>query len=139
MRNDRIFPGFLAFFIICSSVLAQDVRYDKGERRDPFLALIGPEGVINARQFDTSDLSVEGIIHDPQGESLVLINGEFYKEGDHVKDANVISIFKDRVILGQSDEQKVIWIREELVPEGGAGAPAKAAKKELKSDKKKGA
>jgi hypothetical protein len=115
MRGARIFLIFTAFFAITASVLAQEVRYDRGERRDPFIPLIGPEGFVDARKFDTSDLNIEGIIHDPKGESLVLINGEFYKEGDDVKGANVISIFQDRIILGQSDEQKTIWIREEIV------------------------
>lgn len=105
----------LFFFSLNASVLAANVRYDRGERRDPFIPLVGPEGYVDSRQFDTSDLIIEGIIHDPKGESLVLINGEFYKEGQDVKGANVISIFKDRVILGQSDEQKTIWIREEIV------------------------
>lgn len=118
MKQGRALTGFFFIFcIISSSVLADNVRYVRGERRDPFIPLIGPEGIIDARQFDTSDMIIEGIIHDPHGESLVLINGEFYKEGDAVKGATVVTIFKDRVILGQSDEQKIVWIREEIVTE----------------------
>jgi hypothetical protein len=125
MKTLRAGLAFLLISLFFSSVLSADVRYDKGDRRDPFIPLVGPEGIVDARKFDTSDINIEGIIHDPHGESLVLINGEFYKEGDNVKGANVISIFQDRVILGQSDEQKVIWIREEILNEG-----------ELKDDKK---
>lgn len=106
------------FFVFSSSVLAETIRYDSGDRRDPFIPLVDPEGIVDSRKFDTSGLMVEGIIHDPNGESLVLINGEFYKEGDNVRGVNVITIFKDRVILGASDEKKTIWIREEIVNGG---------------------
>jgi hypothetical protein len=116
---NRILGGLV--LIIClfsSSVMAESVRYDRGDRRDPFIPLIGPEGVVDAKKFNAADVNIEGIIYDPRGESMVLINGEFYKEGDSVKNASVISIFQDRVILGQSDEQKTIWIREEIVTNG---------------------
>lgn len=114
----RIFLVILCFALFSSSVIAETIRYDRGERRDPFLPLVGPEGIVNTKKFDPTDINIEGIIYDPRGESMVLINGEFYKQGDNVKNANIISIFEDRIILGQSDEQKTIWIREEIVSPG---------------------
>jgi len=104
-------------FLTSPSVFAETIRYEKGDRRDPFISLVGADGIV-ARKFDASDINVEGIIYDPHGESMVLINGEFYKQGDNVKGANVITIFRDRIILGRSDEEKTLWIREEIVKPG---------------------
>lgn len=103
-----------AFF---SLAFAGEIRYDNGARRDPMTPLVGPDGVINVK-FNPDDLNIEGIIYDKnRAGSLVLINGEFYKEGQSVKDATIISILKDRVILRQDDEaeEKTIWMREEVL------------------------
>ena len=117
--------GLVLIFLSGTSVFAETIRYEKGDHRDPFISLVGADGIV-ARKFDASDINVEGIIYDPHGESMVLINGEFYKQGDNVKGANVITIFRDRVILGRSDEEKTIWIREEVVNQGGK-SPARPA------------
>lgn len=101
-----------AFF---SLAFAEEIRYDSGARRDPLTPLVGPDGVI-AIKFNPNDLRIEGIIFDSnRAGSLVLINGDFYKEGQSVKDATIISILKDRVILRQDDEEKSLWMREEIV------------------------
>lgn len=98
------------FFFI---VIADEIRYDSGGRRDPFIPLIGEGGAIR-KGLDPKGLVVEGIIIDPNEGSMALINGELYKEGDHVQNANLIHIFHDRVILAQEDEEKTLWIREEI-------------------------
>lgn len=108
--------------------MAEPIRYDSGGRKDPFVPLVSAEGVVNEKRFDASDIRVEGIVFDPNGGSMVLINNEFFKEGDHVNGANIITIFRDRVILSQSDEEKTLWIREEVVSSGdSANAPKKKA------------
>ncbi len=94
-------------------VFAEGIRYDRGGRRDPFVPLIGEGGAIK-KGLDPTGLVVEGIIIDPKEGSMALINGELYKEGDHVQNANLIHIFHDRVILAQEDEEKTLWIREEI-------------------------
>ncbi len=106
--------GGLFFLIFSTSVFAAEIRYDNGGRRDPFTPLIGPNGALTYK-FNPTDLNIEGIIYDPRGTSLVLLNGEFYKEGQTVKNATVISIFKDRVLLRQEDEEKTIWLRDEIL------------------------
>ena len=73
---------------------------------------------ISKQAAAASDLKIEGIIYDPPQGSLVLINGEFFKPGEKFGDATVISIFQDHVIFSQTDEEKTIWIREEIIPEG---------------------
>lgn len=111
-----------------SLAFADEIRYDSGNRRDPFLPLVGPGGMV-LQKFNPGDLNIEGIIFDPRGSgSLVLVNGEFYKEGQTVNKATIMSIFKDRVIFRQDDEEKVLWIRDEVVGSGGVNPPRAPAK-----------
>ncbi len=126
--RDRLFSlvkstAGLAVFILTLSffslAFAEEIRYDSGGRRDPFVALVGPGGTM-AVKSNPGDLNIEGIIFDPKnGGSLVLVNGEFYKEGQSVNKATIVSIFKDRVIMRQDDETKELWIRDELVSADG--------------------
>lgn len=113
-----LFSIFLSVFFITgyfSLAIADEIRYDSGARRDPMTPLVGPDGIVSLK-FDPDDLNIEGIIFDTRKTgSLVLINGDFYKEGQTVKNSTIISIFKDRVILRQDDEEKTLWIREEVV------------------------
>ncbi len=96
---------------------AEEIRYEHGERRDPFISLVEPGGVVR-KGVSTSGLNIEGIIYDPKAGSIALINGQPYKEGDSIDNLNLISILKDRIILAQDDEEKILWIREEIVEEG---------------------
>src|SRR3989338_925808 len=93
------------------------IRYGSEGRRDPFIPLISPGGVLKFGSSATG-LNIEGIIYDRKGGSIVIINGESYKEGDSIQNMNLISILRDRIILAQEDQEKVLWIREEIVPEG---------------------
>ncbi len=103
---------------------AGEIQYESANRRDPFVPLVGPGGVV-AREFNPVGLAVEGVIYDPPYGSLALINGEFYQEGATVENASIISIFKDRVILAQGDEEKILWLREELLTPGAKKNEAK--------------
>ncbi len=75
-------------------------------------------------KFNPGDLNIEGIIYDPKGNgSLVLVNGEFYKEGQSVNNSTVMSILKDRVVFRQDAEEKILWLRDEVVPSDGLTSP----------------
>lgn len=104
----------LTLSYLAQTVHAEDISYSSGDRRDPFMPLIGPDGAVKVGRAK-SDLIIEGIIFDPKEGSLVLISNNFYKEGDQVQNANIISIFKDRIVLAENDEEKVLWLREEIV------------------------
>lgn len=127
VRIAAIAVFFAGFF---SLAFADEIKYDSGNRRDPFIPLVGPGGVVTMK-FNPGDLNIEGIIFDSRRTgSLVLVNGDFYKEGQTVGKATIMSIFKDRVVLRQDDEEKVLWMREEVVPAGkvtlaGKKPPAK--------------
>ena len=95
---------------------ADPIVYESGGRRDPLIPLLGPGGVQTTKI--STDLQIEGIIYDPPIGSLVLINGDFYKQGQTAGEATIMSILKDRVILSQDDKEKILWIREEILQKG---------------------
>ncbi len=125
------FPGFgrclsqilnrriLVFYLMCVSVIpslsAAEIVYDSGGRRDPFIPLVSAEGGLASAgdKKPSGDYHVEGIVFDPKEGSFALINGKFYKKGDQVDRAQLVSIFRDRVILNVNSEEKVVWLREE--------------------------
>lgn len=114
-----VWGGVLFFFCVFPSlpIRAEEIKYDRGGRRDPFIPLIGPHAKKNIHSGSES-LSIEGIIFDPDRGSYVLIGGHVYKEGEDIGGAKVVQIFPDRVILLQESKEVVIWMREEVL-EGG--------------------
>jgi hypothetical protein len=110
--------GFFIALVLCMCVSppkgrTTELNYDDGNRRDPFTPLSGLQG--NVRRSPDADLHIGGIIYDPMGGSIAVLNGESYREGDQIGNVTLISIFKDRVILQQEDAEKTLWIREEVV------------------------
>lgn len=100
---------------VCYAMEAPEIKYNAGERRDPFTPLIGPDGQLSlTRSKSSTDIQIEGIILDSQGDSVVIIGEDVYRAGDTVKGANIVQIFRDRILLVQEDEEKTIWLREEL-------------------------
>ena len=106
---------------------AETIAYDPGGRRDPFIPLVGKGTFKKAAAPTQSEWRIEGIIHDPFASSLVIIDGELYKEGDQVNNANIISIFEDRIIIAplsgveedeedETNKELILWIHEELLP-----------------------
>lgn len=114
--------GAVLFFSVAE---AKEIRYHKGDRRDPFLTLVGPHAFRGEGGRGKDDLPVEGIVFDPEKGSYAIIGGEIYREGETVNGAQLIKIFPDRVILNQQSEEVVIWLREEILRKG---------KKESKED-----
>lgn len=116
----KFFPQALIVFLLiaCGTIFpiarADEIRYDKGARRDPFLSLVGPNSGQGQQGWGKGEAAIEGIVYDPKGGSYVIINGEIYREGDNANGANVVRVFPDRVILNQESEQLVMWLREEI-------------------------
>jgi len=103
-------PGFPLVF-------GAEIRYDSAGRRDPFVPLVGPDGLI-MKKSARADFVIEGIIFDSEGGSMVIVNGKVYRPGDTVDGAIIVQIYQDRVLLAQEEEQKTVWLREEIAEEG---------------------
>lgn len=106
--------GFALIMLLQMPAFAE-VLYDAGARRNPFVPLVSDDGALKdgRNRLAAGEYNVEGIIFDPREGSFALINGRFYKTGDQIDSAQLISILKDRVILFVNDSEKIVWLREE--------------------------
>ena len=87
---------------------------DKGNR-DPFMSLVTPDGRIlpGARTVsETSDVELEGIIWDPTGKSIAIINGKLVKEQERLMDMQVLKIEKTSIILQKGGKVMVINLKK---------------------------
>ena len=98
--------------LMASSAFAEtELRYDAGGRRDPFVPLSGENNTLVTPT--SSGVKLEGIIYDPEGRSMAILNGKSYQKGETVGDATVVKILKDRVVISVGNEEKTLRLREE--------------------------
>ncbi len=90
---------------------AQEITYDAGERRDPFVPLNAADSAFG--NTVSSGVRIEGIIYDPIGRSMAILNGKSYQVGDAVGEARVVKIQKDHVVISAAGEEKTLLMREE--------------------------
>ena len=88
--------------------VAGAAAYDAREARDPFVALVTPEGVLREPRAPdrktqapgpTGDVVLEGIVYDPHGGSVAVINGNVLKAGDVREGLEVLRIEPTRVVV----------------------------------------
>ncbi|OQA56188.1 MAG: hypothetical protein BWY42_01129 [Candidatus Omnitrophica bacterium ADurb.Bin277] len=103
---------FLAvmFFLTNAPAIGLGITYSDEGRRDPFIPLQGRPG--DGSSGSSSGYSLEGIVYDPAGQSMALVNGKPYKLGEMIEDAKVTGIRKDHIVILVNEEEKVLWIRE---------------------------
>ena len=98
---------------------SEPFRYDSKGRRDPFLPLVR-DGRIVSRMGDSDRASetpiLYGILWDPGGKSIALINDGEVKVGDRVNDYEVKEIRPDAVVLSNGGEPVVLQITFEAPP-----------------------
>jgi len=93
----------------------EEIRYNSGGRRDPFIPVLTDEGEMAEFGKGSVLLSIEGIMYDQGGKSIVLIEGEAYGVGDKVKGITITQIEPDkiRVQFGE-DVQEIPLIADEI-------------------------
>ena len=114
LRNKAVLGSVLCVFCFCvgaSLLHAEDVTYDSGKRRDPFVAL-KDDGSGNS-PASSSGFKLEGIIYDPGSKSMAILNGKTYQVGEAAGEATVKAILKDHVVISVAGEDKTLWIRSE--------------------------
>lgn len=89
--------------------------YNGEGRRDPFAPLVSKEGkllitygVINS----INDVILEGILYDPGGESIVILNDLVLKENDQIGGIKVEKIEEDRVTLSYKGKRYIFKTKE---------------------------
>lgn len=114
----RYFLLIFTFFIVSvGNVSAQEKALTYGDhgRRDPFWPLISSSGAVLAYDdnLDFSDIILEGIIYDPLGEQIALINSKMVKTSDTIGGFLVVSIEQDRVVLRKDGQEFILRSKKE--------------------------
>ena len=100
---------FFCLFAACVTAYAQEeaFTYNSYGRRDPFVPLIGIQkkaGVGGVRSVLTiDDLSLEGILVNPDGSKSVILNGDIMKEGQRIGRLTVEKIRTNDVTIKLND------------------------------------
>jgi hypothetical protein len=121
MRKYIATSGFLlsaAFVALLAGFLSAQENafvYNDHGRRDPFWPLVSTSGTILVydESIEISDMTLEGIIFDPQGERLAIINSKIVKVSDHIGGFLVSSIEQDKVILKKEETTFVLKLKKE--------------------------
>lgn len=94
---------------------AEKFVYDDHGKRDPFWKLVTASGSIMNFETDLliSDLTLEGIIVDPRGANLAIINGNVVKTNDKLGAFTVLKIEKDNVKLLKGQESFILRLKRE--------------------------
>ncbi len=89
--------------------------YDDHGKRDPFWKLIGARGsIVNYdNDIQASDMVLEGIMAEPGGESVAIINGNIIKVGDKLGLFVVKEIQANVVILEKGQENIKLQLKKE--------------------------
>lgn len=102
MRNQtknilRVFTVIFVFQLFFSIAFAKEFRYDSHNKRDPF-SLASASGKIGKDANGATHLRLEGVVMDPKGKSLAVVNGEMVGEGDSIGGTILVKkITKDSV------------------------------------------
>ena len=113
-----------------SAPSADAARYDPKGRRDPFVPLVRDGRLVGAPQASSQVESIgpalSGILWDPGGNSIALINDGEYRVGQAINDYTVQEIRRDAVVLTSGAETLVLQIQfgrpeSELSPDTTTG------------------
>ena len=105
----------LAMVQVAGAEEAAPFVYDDHGKRDPFWRLVSPSGAILNYDSDllVSDMVLEGIIADPNGKSVAIINSMVVKPNDKIGLFVVSEIEQDKVILNKGEESFVLKLKKE--------------------------
>lgn len=113
---------FILFILLCAvlngsfaSASEEAFVYDEHNKRDPLWRLVTRDGVIVNYDQDLliTDMLLEGIIYDPSGKSLAIINGSVVKKYDKIGLFVVEKVDKKKVILRKGQESYALELKEE--------------------------
>lgn len=92
-----------------------DFTYNDHDKRDPFWSLLGNRGTILNFDKDiyASDMVLEGVLLEPTGDSVAIINGNIVKIGDKVGFFIVKEIQVNMVILEKGQEMITLKLKKE--------------------------
>ena len=94
--------------------------YNNHERRDTFVPSYlqdesekKPEEPIVEKEVDYSSITLQAVIYDPAGDSVVIINNKIMKVDDQTDFFIIKDIMRDSVVVEVLGERKVFKLRED--------------------------
>ncbi|HOW35923.1 MAG TPA: hypothetical protein PL155_05875 [Candidatus Omnitrophota bacterium] len=112
----RLILGALVFVLLSGNVVAEEpFIYDDHGKRDPFWKLVTSSGAVMNYDTDVlvSDMALEGIIYDPNGNSLAVINGTVVKVNNRIGLYVVSKIEEKKVTLLKGEEKFILELKKE--------------------------
>ncbi len=108
-------PVLVLLCVLPLPALAQDgFVYDDHGKRDPFVPLVSSTGMVVTydENLSLNDLTLEGIVADPSGNNLAIVNGKIVKAHDQVGPYEVEAIANDHVEFLKGAEQFVLKLKK---------------------------
>lgn len=120
----RISVVFIAvfFLVLILTIFIQErlfgleYKYESKDRRDPFIPLIISQRRISLglEAVETiDDIRFEGVIFDPAGSSVAVVNGEIVREGEKIHNVEIVKIYDNAIKLKIYDKAHTIGLIEE--------------------------
>lgn len=105
---------FFVLWLACGAWADEKFIYDDHHRRDPFWRLVSPSGAIVSYDDDLliADVILEGIIFDPAGKSLAIINGNIVAQNEKIGPYVISAIEPQKVILQKGQEDFVLELKK---------------------------
>ena len=115
MRTFGLVLAIVVSFSVYSFAEEGSFVYDDHGKRDPFWRLVSPSGAVLSLDNDLqiTDMVLEGIIQDPNGNNLAIINSVVVGPNDKVGLFVVSEVEKDKVVLVKGAESYVLKLKKE--------------------------
>ena len=96
----------------------QPFHYDPGEHRDPFVPLVQHGVLVGAQGPHQASAQpvLHGILWDPAGHSIALVNDAEAKVGETVDGYQIMEIRKDAVVVSDGEEPVVLQLQFDTRP-----------------------
>ena len=114
MKNMRkVLAVVLASQMFFSMAQADKFHYDRHDKRDPFFVSSDRPQALESNAQTPVNFKLEGVILDPNGASMAIINGDIAKLGDQVGSFRIKQITKQGVLFSSSERDFWVPIRTE--------------------------
>ena len=104
-------------FLYCATFVYADDQtfvYNEHGKHDPFWPLVTPAGSMINYESDmtATDMVLEGVVVDAQGNNLAIINGKVVKMGDTIGSYLVEDITNDHVNVSKGEERLTLRLKK---------------------------